>query len=133
MASVTLGRIEEFNSSREEWPQYAERLEHFFAANSIVENEKKRSVFLTMIGAAMYKMLRDLVASAKPGTKPLEELLQKLEQHYSPRPSEIIQHFRFHTCFRKPGEAIAAFIARLRLLSEHCTFGDSLEDMIVTG
>ena len=40
MASVTLGRIEEFDSSREEWPQYAERLEHFFAANSIVEDEK---------------------------------------------------------------------------------------------
>ena len=82
--------------------------------------KKKRSVFLTVIGVATYKMLRDLVAPAKPGTKPLEELLQKLEQHYSPRPF----------CFRKPGEAIAAFIARLRSLSEHCTFGNSLEDMI---
>ena len=38
--------------------------------------------------------------------------------------------FCFHTCFRKPGEAIAAFIATLYSLSEHCTFGDSLEDMI---
>ena len=72
MASVTLGRIEEFDSSREEWPQYVERLEHFFAANSIAEDEKKHSVFLTMIGAATYKVLRDLVAPAKPGTKPLE-------------------------------------------------------------
>ena len=56
---------------------------------------------------------------AKPGTKCLEELLQKLEQHYSPRPAEIVQCFNFHTCFRKPGEAIAAFIARLHSLSEH--------------
>ena len=130
MASVTLGRIEEFDS-REEWPQYvAERLEHFFAANSIAEDEKKSLVFLTMIGAATYKVLRDLVSPAKPGTKPLEELLQKLEQYYSPRPSEIVQRFGFHTCFRKPDEAIASFIARLHSLSEHCTFGDSLEDMI---
>ena len=85
-----------------------------------------------MIGAATYKVLRDLVAPAKPETKPLEELLQKLEQHYSPRLSEIVQRFRFRfrTCFRKPGEAIAAFIAILRSLSEHCIFGDSLEDMI---
>ena len=72
MASVTLGRIEEFNSSQEEWPQYAERPEHFFAANSIVEDEKKHSDFLTVIGAATYKVLRDLVAPAEPGTKPLE-------------------------------------------------------------
>ena len=115
MASITLGRIEEFDSSQEEWPWYVERLKHFFAANSIAEDEKKCSVFLTVICAvicaATYKVLRDLVAPAKPGTKPLEELLQKLEQHYSPR---------------KPGEAIAAFIARLHSLSEHCTFGDSL-------
>ena len=76
----------------EEWPQYAERLEHFFVTNSITEDKKKKksSFFLTMIGAAMYKVLRDLVAPAKPGTKPLEELLQKLEQHYSPRLAEIV-------------------------------------------
>ena len=48
-----------------------------------------------MIGAATYKVLRDLVVPAKPGTKPLEELLQKLEQHYSPRPSEIVRHLCF--------------------------------------
>ena len=48
-----------------------------------------------MVGAATYKVLRDLVAPAKPGTKPLEELLQKLEQHYSPRRSEIFQRFVF--------------------------------------
>ena len=53
-------------------------------------------------------MLRDLVAPTKPGTKPLEKLLQKLEHLYSPRPAEIVQLFRFHTCFRKPGAAIAA-------------------------
>ena len=38
MASVTLGRIKEFDSSREEWPQYAERLEHSFATSSIAED-----------------------------------------------------------------------------------------------
>ena len=129
MASVTLGRIEEFDSSREEWPQYAERLEHFLQL-IILRKMKKIVQFSDRVGAATYKVLRDLVVPAKPGTKPLEELLQKLEQHYSPRPSEIVQRFHFHTCFRKPGEAIAAFIARLHSLSEHCTFRDSLKDMI---
>ena len=45
MASVTLGRIEEFDSSWEEWLQHAERLEHIFVANSIVEDEKKNVQF----------------------------------------------------------------------------------------
>ena len=41
MASVTLGRIEEFDSGQKEWPRYVERLEHFLAANYIAEDEKK--------------------------------------------------------------------------------------------
>ena len=45
MAPVILGRIEEFDSSREEWPQHAERLEYFFAANSIAEDEKNVQFF----------------------------------------------------------------------------------------
>ena len=41
MATATLGRVEEFDRHKEDWPQYAERLEHFFAANSITTDEKK--------------------------------------------------------------------------------------------
>ena len=45
-----IGKVEEFDSLREEWPQYEERLGHFFEANSITQNEKKRAVLLTVIG-----------------------------------------------------------------------------------
>ena len=34
MAAV-FGRIDEFDSKKEDWPQYVERLDHFFAANGI--------------------------------------------------------------------------------------------------
>ena len=44
---ATIGRIEEFRDDKEDWVQYGERLEHFFAANGITEAEKKRSVFLS--------------------------------------------------------------------------------------
>ena len=54
--ATQLGRIEEFRDEKEDWDhrQYAERLKHFFAANGIAEAEKKRSVFLTVIGAKAY-------------------------------------------------------------------------------
>ena len=54
---ATIGHIEEFREDKEEWSQYAEQLEHFFAANGITNNDKKRSVFLTVIGAKAYKQL----------------------------------------------------------------------------
>ena len=30
---ATLGKVDEFDASKEEWPQYKERLTHFFQAN----------------------------------------------------------------------------------------------------
>ena len=30
-----IGKIDHFDAEEEEWPQYVERLEHFFEANSI--------------------------------------------------------------------------------------------------
>ena len=37
--AALLGKMEEFDASREEWTQYVERMDHFFAANGINEAE----------------------------------------------------------------------------------------------
>ena len=66
-AMATIGRIKEFCDEEEDWDQYVERLEHFFATNGLTEAEKKHSVFLTVIGAKAYKQLRSLLSPAKPG------------------------------------------------------------------
>ena len=51
----TLGRVEEFDGNKDDWQQYVERLEHFFVANGIDGAEKKRAVFLSVIGSSTYK------------------------------------------------------------------------------
>ena len=53
-----------------------------------------------------------------------------MTSHFSPPPSEIIQRFRFNSQVRKPGETVAAYIAKLRALSEYCKYGDTLESML---
>ena len=55
--ATPLRKIEEFDSNNKEWCQYQEQLEHFFMANEIKEEAKKRSVFLALIGANVYKLL----------------------------------------------------------------------------
>lgn len=62
---ATIGRIEEFREDKEEWSQYAERLEHFFAANGITSNDKKRSVFLTVIGGESLQAVKKSYRSSK--------------------------------------------------------------------
>ena len=54
--AATLGKIEEFDGKKEEWVQYVERLSHFFIANGIKTEEKKRAVFLSLIGPSIYKI-----------------------------------------------------------------------------
>lgn len=38
-------------------------------------------------------------------------------QHYSPPPSEIVQRFKFHSRFRRPGETVTTFCANYTIHS----------------
>ena len=133
-----LVKIEPFDQTVDEWPQYVERLEHFFKANGIVGDEnkdKRRSIFLTVVGAAPYKLLRSLLAP-KVDDKTFEQLTEILANHYSLPPSEVVQRYRFNSRMRAPGESVATYVAKLRRLAEFCNYGDSLKmlrDRLVVG
>ena len=98
---ATIGRIEEFREDKEDWDQYAERLDHFFAAN----------------GAKAYKQLRSLVAPEKPGEMSYDNLTAAMKNHLTPPPSEIVQRFKFNSRFRRPGESVSSYVAELRALA----------------
>ena len=128
-----LGKIDQFDPEQEEWPQYVERLDQFFEANDLLGDgkaNKRRATFLSVIGPAPYKLLRSLLAPAKPKEKTYDELVAKLTEHYSPTPSEVMQRFRFNSRVRKTGESVSAYVADLRRLTEGCNYGDTLEKMI---
>ena len=112
--AAPFGRVGEFNANREEWSQYVERLGNFFEANSINDGDRKRSVFLAVIGPPAYKLLRNLVSPAKPGDKLYEELVHVLTDHHKSIPSEIVQRYKFHSRFRQQGESVAMDIENPR-------------------
>ena len=75
--SGLFGSVGEFKEGEEDWPQYAERVQHYFTANGVAEG-KKVSVFLSIIGAKEYKLVSSLVAPSKPSDKTYGELVQVL-------------------------------------------------------
>ena len=107
-----------------------ERLDHFFEANEVADVDKKRAILLTVIGPSAYKLLRNLLAPAKPKDKTYTELVGILKEHYSPKPSETVQRFRFNSRFRQPEESVSTFVSELRSLAEFCNFGTALDDML---
>ena len=53
-----------------------------------------------------------------------------LKNHHNPRPSTIVQRFKFNTRVRGASESIRTFVAELKKLSEFCEYNDSLEEML---
>lgn len=134
MASI--GRIEEYEESVEDWPTYIERLEEYMTANGI-EEKKKVSTLISVMGAKMYGLLKSLVAPDKPNTKSFEDICAILSSHLSPKPLVIVERFRFYKRDQLQGESVANYIATLRKLSTTCEFGtfldDALRDRLVCG
>ena len=97
MATAVLGNIGEFVQEKEDWTQYATRLRYFFTVNSITEESAKKAMLLTVVGPAVFRTLTSLVSPATVDDKTFKELTDTLEQYYSPKPSEIVQRFRFNT------------------------------------
>ena len=123
-----IGHVQEFDSAKEDWPQYVEWLGQFFITNDITG--AKRAVFLVAMGPATFKVLRSLIVPAKPEEKSYEDLVKALTENFKPTPSETVQRFKFHGRIRQPNELVAAYVAELHSIAEHCNFGASLQAML---
>ena len=132
----TLGKIEEFDSTKNDLESYTERLEQYFIAND-VNDEKKTAVLLSVIGPKTYETIKSLIAPQKPATKTYEELKSTLMSHFKPKPLVIYERFKFHKAMQGEHESVAQYIAKLRGLAHYCEFGtfldDSLRDKFVCG
>jgi len=59
--------------AQEESRQYSERIQHYFAVNGVTNVERKRAIFLSVIGPRIYKLLNSLVVLSKHGEKMYDE------------------------------------------------------------
>ena len=106
-------------------------------ANDVDAENKKTAVFLSVIGAKTYEVLKSLIAPEKPSTKTYLELKDALTKHYKPKPLVIYERFKFHKASQNEHETVSDYLANLRKLSQHCDFktflDDSLRDKFVCG
>ena len=122
------GSIGEFVEAKEDWSQYTERLEQFFDANDIA-TPKKKPIFLSTIGPAVYHTLGNLVAPKKPSEESYDRLIEVMTGYFNPKPLVTMQRYKFYSRFRQPGESVSSFVAELRSLAKDCAFdGTALEE-----
>ena len=104
------GIVGEFKESEESWIQYVEWLEQYFLANEITDGKKQRAILLSVCGSKTYGLLRDILQPKKPGDTDIKVIVEELKKHYNPKPSEIVERFKFHSRVRKEGESVALFV-----------------------
>ncbi|XP_077498609.1 uncharacterized protein LOC144109684 [Amblyomma americanum] len=131
-----LGRIDEYDPKVQNFDPYLERFEHFVSANEVSE-AKKLSVFLTVLGAEAYEVLKNLVVPALPGEKTFAEIKILPKNHYSPQTSVIAERCRFNRRVQLEQESVEDFVLELKHLARKCNFGnilqDALRDRLVAG
>ncbi|XP_065919035.1 uncharacterized protein [Dysidea avara] len=111
---ATRGGIGEFSGEAADWESYIERLENYFVAHEITDAAKQRATLLSQCGSATYKLVRSLVAPQKPNEVEYAALVKRINEHFVPKPSVIVQRFKFQYLHE----------------AKHCEFGDTLEDML---
>ena len=119
--------IGEFDAQREDWTSYSERLLEYFTANKVEGTAKKKAILLSVVGAPIYQFIRNLVAPNKLTENTFEEPVKLMQGNYQPSQSVIVHRFK---CAQQQGESVATFVSELRRLSEHCRYGESLEEML---
>ena len=119
----------EFDEAKEDWLSYTERLQQYFLAND-VPKEKQRAVLLSGCGPTTYQLIWNPTAPAEPTAKSCTDLGTLLKEHNNPRPSVIVRRYAFHTRQQNAGGNVAEFVADLRRLSDHCNFGETLQEML---
>ena len=89
------GKIEEFSSKNETFSEYEERLNFFFEANDVVNGAKERAILLTVIGASLFRLLKDLAMPSTVQELSFIEVCKRLKEHHEPAPPKYLQRAIF--------------------------------------
>ena len=124
------GSVSPFDASTETWSLYVEKFnQYFIEKNDVVDANKKRTIFLSACGPKTYKLVHSLVDDA-PDSKSYDELVKLAKEFHDPKPSVIVQQYKFNSRVRAMDESIVTYIAALRQLAKHCAYKDTLPEML---
>ena len=94
-----------------------------------MDTNKKRSILLSACGPKTYKLLRSL-ADDIPVLKSYDDLVSLVKYFNHPKPSVIVQRYKFNLRDRTAEKSIATYVAALQQLAEHCDYKDTLLEML---
>ncbi|XP_055713605.1 uncharacterized protein LOC129807997 [Phlebotomus papatasi] len=126
--STLIGSIEAYMPG-ENFTHYRNRMNHLISGSGI-EDSRKLSIAITLMGPTCYSKLVSLLSPEKPEDKSYDEVMTILEKHFKETNNVISDRCTFNMRFRHDGESIEDYIVELKSLSQDCHFGSFLEEAL---
>lgn len=126
-AAAVVFNFEAFDPKTTTWVRWVKRFETAVEIyDGAADTGKKRKLILHYMGATIYNVLCDKLLPKEPENVSYGEIVNILQDHFDPRPNEILENYRFHSRKQKSEESCAEFLTALRRLAVNCGFGDYL-------
>ncbi|KAG4074725.1 hypothetical protein HA402_008451 [Bradysia odoriphaga] len=93
------------------WMVYVARLEQFFIAYNIKEDNRKRAMLLTLLSEDVYSTLMDVCFPNAPETKTFKEINDILKKQYQPAVCVYAERRNFYNAKQTINESVADYLA----------------------
>uniref|UniRef100_A0A672ZN16 Retrotransposon gag domain-containing protein n=1 Tax=Sphaeramia orbicularis TaxID=375764 RepID=A0A672ZN16_9TELE len=124
-----IGNIGEYKEGQEDFESYLERFEQWMIFIE-VEEGKQANVFLSVIGAEVYGLLKNLCIPDKPSSLSYEVLSGKLTSHYKPKPLVIAERFKFQKRNQQENESVSDYVVCVKALGH--TLVETIQRKLLT-
>ncbi|XP_071057315.1 uncharacterized protein [Onthophagus taurus] len=132
-----LGQLREFKLHVSDWNIYKARLNNYFLANTIENDDRKRAVLLNMLDEDAYRLVFNLCMPIVPELKSFDDIKEVMDGYFTPQTSIFAERIKFYESRKEKNEAVKDWATRVRSLAITCDFGDYLEvatrDKFITG
>lgn len=128
-SSQFIGSIEQYTLG-DDFESYIERMNHLLTLNDVSSNEKKRSLFISLCGGELYKVLKSLVAPKKVSDVSYDEIITQLTANCAPKKNIISERYKFYNRHQLPQETISEYIIELKTLAQECDFKNFLDEAL---
>ena len=122
-----------FDHRMQKWSSYQTQFEHFLKVNDIINDEKKTSCFIALMGSETYEILEGLMFPDKPASSTVTALFAKLTTHFEPKRLKIAEQYKFWQNKQGASQTLADYISEIRKLASTCQVPQEyLQDALTT-
>ena len=143
--SLTVLNPPVFDAGTDRWSTYKARLNFYFAARKLTQDQIKKDIFLSITNLSTFELINSLLIPKKIADSAVtfQVITDLLDTHFDDKKSTLPSVYSFYTCHQKQGQSITDWVAELKDRARQCNFSDekwkekaldrAIRDMIVVG